>query len=420
MDERTRRRRYERLYVGIAALFAVLMVLTNVIGTKLFALFPDLLPQGFGPLTSYGPVILTTGLLTYPLTFLFTDVASEIFGHKRANIMVVLGFLSSLLMLAVVHIAIAVPPADRYWSDASGHVIGGAVIEGVSSDGVVVDDASAFARDGGLVAILTPDGPRFGAVTSVERTNGAVTNGYARWVVHDPSFPDLAPGDVLVPALRLADVRTVDTHSARVRLQPAVGLPRSGVLANNAGARFAYDQLDDGGWAVVRPHWQQRAGVSAAVADLSTGMAVAPSDRHIRDAMAMQHAFHATFAAPGILLVASMAAYLVAQLLDVSLFHFWRRLTHGRHLWLRNNGSTFISQLVDTIIVNGIFLPVAFDMGFTATLQVIICVYIVKMMMALLDTPLIYLGVFACKRHLGFTWQQEVPDLLNAEGQDEV
>ena len=48
---------------------------------------------------------------------------------------------------------------------------------------------------------------------------------------------------------------------------------------------------------------------------------------------------------------ASMVAYLSAQFIDVRLFHFWKRLTQGRALWLRNNGSTFVSQLVDTSAV---------------------------------------------------------------------
>ncbi|MFN7229098.1 MAG: queuosine precursor transporter [Synechococcaceae cyanobacterium] len=48
---------------------------------------------------------------------------------------------------------------------------------------------------------------------------------------------------------------------------------------------------------------------------------------------------------------ASMAAYLAAQFTDVKLFHFWKRRTGGRALWLRNNGSTMVSQLVDTTAV---------------------------------------------------------------------
>src|SRR5690606_2801934 len=45
--------------------------------------------------------------------------------------------------------------------------------------------------------------------------------------------------------------------------------------------------------------------------------------------------------------LASMVAYMAAQFCDVYLFHFWKRLTRGKHLWLRNNGSTMVSQLVD-------------------------------------------------------------------------
>ncbi|MGB5681348.1 MAG: queuosine precursor transporter, partial [Polyangiales bacterium] len=48
---------------------------------------------------------------------------------------------------------------------------------------------------------------------------------------------------------------------------------------------------------------------------------------------------------------ASMIAYLAAQFIDVHVFHFWKRLTGGRHLWLRNNGSTLVSQLIDTVSV---------------------------------------------------------------------
>ena len=50
-------------------------------------------------------------------------------------------------------------------------------------------------------------------------------------------------------------------------------------------------------------------------------------------------------------IMASMVAYLAAQLCDVHLFQFWRNLTRGRHLWLRNNASTFVSQFVDTFAV---------------------------------------------------------------------
>jgi len=85
LDPILRRSRFERDFVALTAAFCVLMVLTNVIGTKLFLLFPEQLPRGFGALTGHGYVVLTTGLVTYPLTFLFTDIASEVWGCRRAN-----------------------------------------------------------------------------------------------------------------------------------------------------------------------------------------------------------------------------------------------------------------------------------------------------------------------------------------------
>ncbi|HBP19098.1 MAG TPA: hypothetical protein DEA08_15090 [Planctomycetes bacterium] len=94
---------------------------------------------------------------------------------------------------------------------------------------------------------------------------------------------------------------------------------------------------------------------------------------------------------------ASMVAYLVAQLVDVHLFHFWKRLTKGKHLWLRNNGSTMVSQLVDTVCV----LTITFwgDVVTRGTKSVswlialIVGTYAFKLLVALIDTPLFYLGV---------------------------
>ena len=51
------------------------------------------------------------------------------------------------------------------------------------------------------------------------------------------------------------------------------------------------------------------------------------------------------------IIAASMIAYLFAQFVDVKIFHFWKKLTNGKHLWLRNNGSTVASQLIDTTLV---------------------------------------------------------------------
>ena len=95
--------------------------------------------------------------------------------------------------------------------------------------------------------------------------------------------------------------------------------------------------------------------------------------------------------------IASMIAYLVAQSVDVRLFHFWKKKTKGKHLWLRNNGSTMFSQLVDSTAILTI-LYLAGNLGdnvntIGALIILIINSYLFKFFFALFDTPLFYLGV---------------------------
>ncbi|MEE8515737.1 MAG: queuosine precursor transporter, partial [Alphaproteobacteria bacterium] len=174
-----------RVFSVLMAGFVVVLVLTNIIGVKLFLAFPETLPRGL-----FGEAItLTTGLITYPVTFLLTDIVCEVWGRAKANLMVITGFFMSLASLVLIQISLALPGAPA-------------------------------------------------------------------WPASNPYF--------------------------------------------------------------------------ATVAD-------------------MQRAFESVFTLPGILIFASMTAYLVAQLMDVRLFHFWKRVTAGRHLWLRNNASTMTSQLFDTV-----------------------------------------------------------------------
>jgi uncharacterized integral membrane protein (TIGR00697 family) len=106
---------------------------------------------------------------------------------------------------------------------------------------------------------------------------------------------------------------------------------------------------------------------------------------------------------------ASMIAYLAAQLVDVQLFHFWKALTKGKHLWLRNNGSTLVSQLVDTIAVILIThavgaLPIAQDEPIAGQLLAFIGAgYVFKLLAALLDTVPFYIGVHRLSRYLRLT-----------------
>ena len=233
----SQRARYELLYLFLASTFSVVLVLTNVIGIKLFV----------NPLNPESA--LTAGLITYPLTFLMTDLVSELYGAKRANYMVILGFLMSLVMLIITQLAVALPP-------------------------------------------------------------------HPAWVPPEGAFFDTLEG--------------------------------------------------------------------------------------------YQRGFASVFALNGVLLFASMSAYLAAQLIDVWLYHCWKRVTQGRHLWLRNNGSTLFSQLVDTFIVGTLFLCWGLGLDWSLALSIMIGNYTVKLLIALCDTPLIYLSVWGIRRMLGVPPIEEV------------
>lgn len=113
--------------------------------------------------------------------------------------------------------------------------------------------------------------------------------------------------------------------------------------------------------------------------------------------------------------LASMLAYLAAQFCDVALFHAWKKLTRGRHMWLRNNGSTMISQLVDTTAVIFITylaggLAGVIDEGADVAPQLFLLIatgYAFKFTVAALDTLPFYLGVRWLSRYLELDPLQE-------------
>jgi uncharacterized integral membrane protein (TIGR00697 family) len=85
------------------------------------------------------------------------------------------------------------------------------------------------------------------------------------------------------------------------------------------------------------------------------------------------------------IIIASFIAYLVSQFHDVWAFHFWKKITGGRHLWLRNNFSTAVSQFIDS----SLFITVAFY-GVMPVWPLIWSQWLVKLAIAFLDTPIIY------------------------------
>ncbi len=110
---------------------------------------------------------------------------------------------------------------------------------------------------------------------------------------------------------------------------------------------------------------------------------------------------------------ASMIAYLAAQFVDVFMFHFWKRLTRGRHLWLRNNGSTLVSQLVDTTLVVAITFGGSVADG-TRTVGDLAAIvgwgYLFKVVVALVDTVPFYFGVHHLSRFLRIDSAAQVED----------
>ena len=106
---------------------------------------------------------------------------------------------------------------------------------------------------------------------------------------------------------------------------------------------------------------------------------------------------------------ASMVAYMAAQLCDVFLFHFWKRLTKGKHLWLRNNGSTLISQMIDTFAV--ITITHFYASGLAGVIdknepiwselwKLIFAGYVFKFIVALIDTIPFYIGTHYLSQYL--------------------
>ncbi|WP_274475059.1 queuosine precursor transporter [Mangrovimonas aestuarii] len=120
--------------------------------------------------------------------------------------------------------------------------------------------------------------------------------------------------------------------------------------------------------------------------------------------------FTTVFGSTAIAVLASMMAYLFAQFIDIQIYHFWKRLTQGKHLWIRNNFSTFLSQFVDTFTV--LLLLCSFGkIEWSRFIGLLISGFLFKVMIAVLDTPFLYLGVYVFKKRFNLKTNQEI-DLL--------
>ncbi len=261
-------RRRETLFLVFSGIFLGSLALLNVLGVSKFIALASI-TDGVWSWGTFGDVsfAVAVGVLPYPITFLCTDFISELYGRRRASLVVWMGLVLNVWVLFILWLGGVLPPNPD-------PVVHGQLIDG----------------------------------------------------------------------------------------SPVLGPPLPGVVTDAAGTFVRYDDA----WTFLR------------IREMAFG-AVA----------------------------ASMIAYLAAQLVDVHVFHFWKRLTRGKHLWLRNNGSTIVSQLVDTsavIIITHFVarsLPVDADRDLWTQLLVFIATgYVFKVVAAFLDTLPFYFGCTLLRRYL--------------------
>lgn len=117
--------------------------------------------------------------------------------------------------------------------------------------------------------------------------------------------------------------------------------------------------------------------------------------------------FHEVFGLSALAVFASAMAYLVAQFVDIRIYHFWKVKTQGRHLWLRNNFSTVTSQFLDTFSV--LFLLCSFGVIEWSLFGVLLLNgFLFKVIVALLDTPILYACVYWFRRQFGLKAHEEI------------
>ena len=117
--------------------------------------------------------------------------------------------------------------------------------------------------------------------------------------------------------------------------------------------------------------------------------------------------FSTVFGSTAIAVLASMMAYLFAQFIDIQIYHYWKRLTAGKHLWLRNNCSTFLSQFIDTATV--LLLLCGFgEISWNLFGGLLLAGFLFKIIIAALDTPFLYLGVHMFRKRFKLDINEEI------------
>jgi uncharacterized integral membrane protein (TIGR00697 family) len=219
---------------------------------------------------------------------------------------------------------------------------------------------------------------------------------------------DIPFGTTVLAALFVTALVTAQLTAAKVLAFPSpVGLPFTGSTLVLPGAALAYavtffasDCYTElyGRWAATRLVNTAFLMNFVVLALVFTTIAAPAADSSIDP-----NSFAEVLGASGNIVAGSLVAYLVSQNWDVFIFHTIRDWTNGNYLWLRNIGSTATSQLLDTVIFVGIafyLLPTAGigpQLPTTVVLGLMIGQYILKLGIAVLDTPLVYLVVQAVR-----------------------
>ncbi len=137
------------------------------------------------------------------------------------------------------------------------------------------------------------------------------------------------------------------------------------------------------------------------VADYAPAISNSPVDNTL---------FSKVFGLSGLAVLASMLAYLFAQFIDIRIFHFWKNLTKGRHLWLRNNFSTFFSQFIDTFTV--LLLLCAFKvLPWNIFGSLLLSGFLFKIIVAALDTPILYAVVYYFRKKFNLKVGEEISNI---------
>jgi uncharacterized integral membrane protein (TIGR00697 family) len=152
--------------------------------------------------------------------------------------------------------------------------------------------------------------------------------------------------------------------------------------------------------AIRRLSWITAALISYCFIMVTVALAI-PANTAISPNTANDFEFNKVFGQSQWVIVGSVCAFMFSQLLDATLFAWIKQKTGNKHIWLRSTGSTVVSQLIDSYIVIYIGFILPGTLPISAFWEIAPTNYVLKLVIAILLTPLIYLGHYAVRRYLG-------------------